>query len=91
MTVQFDQCAYGLKGIDADGSFVKKPTKIVGNLELLESLERRCPKNHVHTHCLGWRIIQGVRVSRAAAAGRYPDPLCRRWAGVAAGALLVRA
>ena len=90
VTVRFDQCAYGLKGIDADGTFVKKPTQIIGNLELLENLERNCPKNHVHTHCLGWRTIKGKRVSRAAEAGRYPNPLCRRWAGIIAGALLVR-
>ena len=90
ITVKFDQCAYGLKGIDADGTFVKKPTQIIGNLELLENLERNCPKNHVHTHCLGWRTIKGKRVSRAAEAGRYPNPLCRRWAGIIAGALLVK-
>ena len=90
ITVRFDQCAYGLQGIDADGTFVKKPTQIIGNLELLENLERSCPKNHVHTHCLGWRTIKGKRVSRAAEAGRYPNPLCRRWAGIVAGALLVK-
>ena len=53
----------------------------------LKQLARYCPgisKRHRHDHAWGSVKVNGQRYSKAAAAGRYPDLLCREWAEILA-------
>ena len=89
--VQFHQCEYLLRPPDfSDGGpdlRVRKDTIIIGNLPGLESLERRCQKDHVHAHAFGSARVGGKTVARAAAAGAYPRLLCTALAGLVRKAL----
>ena len=87
--VYFDQCCYGLRPPDYDGSVdnrVRKPTAIVTNLPNAESLSRKCQRNHLHIHAIGHTLVGGRRIKRAHAAQVYPPALCRRLASLVAAA-----
>ena len=87
--VTFHQCAFGLTLPGAAGNeFCRKSTRFWSNMPELMRLERRCPgqsPTHIHVHALGTATVNGVRLSRAGAAGRYPVDLCKE---IAQGALL---
>ena len=75
--VDFDQCMYGL---EVAALPVRKPTRVVTNLQMLLGLQLVCSKQHQHRRCGG-----KVRTSEGSAnvsqlAGVYPELLCERWA-----------
>ena len=77
--VDFYQCAYDLR---VGGELVKKPTKLVTNVNTLSRLSRICSCQHKHLVCMGSiKTKQGTfKVSKLA--GVYPQKLCRAWAGL---------
>ena len=92
--IDFDQCAYGLQLPGAkEFCFCRKRTILMTNMQALTALSARCPgvgPRHSHDVAWGGVRINGRWVSKAQAAGVYPVPLCRRWAGLAAEALRER-
>lgn len=76
--VVLDQCSYGLSIPDTDGELglAKKATIFCGNLPGLESLGRRCLKNHKHVQVIGGVKWKGKWVRRSTLAGSYPYRLC---------------
>ena len=71
MVTEIDQGMYGLLTPSKGGGWApaKKPTRFLTNSRnLVKELSRRCDRQHVH---------QPLMQSRAAAAARYPEPLCR--------------
>jgi hypothetical protein len=79
-SVCFDQCAYALQ---LPGSrqhdYCKKRTRIASNFDM-SSLALACPAVsalHQHVHAWGSKKVNGVWVSLASAAGRYPPSLCQ--------------
>lgn len=81
-SVTFDQCRYGLKLRDDDGKLApcKKATCIVGNVDSLSSLHRKCLCTCSHVHAVGGvRTPQGWK-RRSELAGHYPIQLCDAYA-----------
>ena len=83
----FDQCMYKLRPPDQEfypdkDLRVRKRTKILGSLPGLESLNILCDRKHTHVAAFGSVRIHGKRIVRAAAAGAYPFPLCRKIADI---------
>lgn len=76
--VVLDQCSYGLSIPDTDGELglAKKATIFCGNLPGLESLGRRCLKNHKHVQVIAGVKWKGKWVRRSTLAGSYPYRLC---------------
>ena len=85
--VTFHQCAFGLTLPGArPNEFCRKSTRFWSNMQEIHRLERRCPglsPTHQHVHAVGSAVVDGVRLSRAGAAGRYPIELCREVASAA--------
>jgi hypothetical protein len=85
--VRFDQCCFSLRPpknfVDNDSVYIKKPTRLLTNMEQLLCLQRTCPGtscNHKHRTCWGKvRTTHGM-ISVAKAAGSYPNQLCAAWA-----------
>ena len=79
--VQFDQCTYGLQLPGATKfCFCRKRTCIFTNNLKLENIASTCPgisRFHIHDHAWGTVRIEGKTYSKAAAAGRYSNSLCR--------------
>ena len=79
--VRLDQCAYKHQLPGASPfMFCRKATGIASNLPNISECAMTCPgvcTNHLHERAWGGRKVEGVWVSLAAAAGRYPDDLCR--------------
>ena len=82
--VNFDQCAFKLQLPGClPHECCKKATRVWTNMKELCRLEARCPGTsvlHQHVHATGSVVIDGIRHSRAAAAGRYPLELCKAFA-----------
>ena len=82
--IDFDQCAYGLRPLQAPGTEdnndrVKKPTSILTNMpKAFEYLHRTCDGTHRHEHAIGAVRLEGRWQKRAHAAGTYPPALCRQ-------------
>ena len=78
--VVLDQCMYFLRAPDwrpTSGDFrIRKRTRLLGNVAELSSLKRICDKRHHHSWAWGHVRIREKRISRAAAAGAYPQNLC---------------
>lgn len=79
--VTFHQCAFGLTlpGC-APNEYCRKTTRFWSNMPEIMRLERRCPgqsPQHIHVHAIGNVTVDGKRLSRAGAAGRYPIDLCQ--------------
>ena len=83
-SVDFDQCAFGLKFKDSGpNDFCKKPTRVMTSDRRLLGLARQCPgcsATHRHVHAWGSYVFEDRRVSRSAEAGGYPSRLCKFWA-----------
>ena len=80
--VTFDQCSYGLKLRNDQGDIgpCKKATRIVGNIDAMADLHRKCSCNTKHVHAVGGvRTPQGWK-RRSELAGHYPIPLCDAYA-----------
>ena len=80
--VDTDLCAWGAKD-PCSGKFYHKTMRLACTFNV-ESLMRRCQKDHEH------EIVQGVLRggpfkgrSRSAISGQYPLPLCDAWASLA--------
>ena len=80
--VDMDLCAWGAKD-PCSGKFYHKTIRFACAFNM-ESLMRRCQKDHEH------EIVQGVLRggpfkgrSRSAISGQYPLPLCDAWASLA--------
>ena len=84
--IRFDQCGYGLQFPSCSANErVLKPTVVMSNLCLLDGLHRLCSRDHTHAHAIdGEHTHEGYR-KRSVLAGRYPVPLCGRWANLALG------
>ena len=88
ISVQFDQCCYGLKFADGKlDELCEKPTCRVTNMSLLSNLAQSCSgvsPHHHHIHAWGPMAARdvpaGTPLRRAAAAGAYPPHLCSTWA-----------
>ena len=83
--VSFDQCAFGLRLLGADGRFgpCKKQTSLAGNFEHLKLLCRTCKCHLQHVHAIGGvRTKSGWR-RRSELAGHYPPRLCHSHAEMA--------
>ena len=81
-SVTFDQCSYGLKLRDDKGDLgpCKKATRIVGNVNSLLNLQRKCSCKAKHIHAVGGvRTPQGWK-RRSELAGHYPIQLCDAYA-----------
>ena len=97
-TTVLDQCAYGLRPTAADGpEHIRKRTRLMGNFQGLEKIERRCPGvSLAHTHVFalrGGRTKKGDAspgASVAILASQYPTELCAQIAGCVADACLSR-
>ena len=89
--VQFDQCTYGLQLPGASSTcFCRKRTCMLSNMPELKGLASACAgigPLHQHDHAWGSIRIEGKTYSKAAAAGRYPLRLCRRYADLVHGAI----
>ena len=74
----FDQCMYHLLPPDdlSGNNRVRKSTRILSNLYGIEDLSVRCDGNHFHSQAIGHVRIGDKSISRAKAAGHYPDQLC---------------
>ena len=85
--VTFHQCAFGLTLPGASRhEYCRKTTRFWSNMREILRLERHCPglsPTHQHIHAVGSAVVDGVRLSRAGAAGRYPPDLCREVATAA--------
>ena len=80
--VHIDQCCYGLRIPDENGVLgpCKKPTKFLGNISFLQSLESRCQCGVEHVHAVGGvKTKQGWK-RRSEIAGHYPLKLCNAYA-----------
>ena len=89
--VDFHQCQFGLRlpGSKAN-QFCKKATRIATNMATLSQLSRFCPGvSAAHAHDVAWGAVKvrGKWLSKAAAAGQYPDQLCHEWSLLAAAAI----
>lgn len=80
----FDQCQYGLRIPNKDGSLglALKPTKMAGNLPHLSRLGKRCDHSHQHVAVLGGVKFQGRWQKRSTLAGAYPERLCQAVANI---------
>ncbi|CAK0861131.1 unnamed protein product, partial [Prorocentrum cordatum] len=61
-----------------------KPTTLVTNLKPLQALEASCSRDHVH-EVLAGKVRLGPKsasVWKTSLAGRYPEALARKWAGI---------
>jgi len=80
----FDQCMYGLKFPDSSKDvFCRKATRVISNISHLGGLVRRCDRNHLHEHAIGSVWTHSGWQKRTKLAGRYPVPLCQKWAELA--------
>ena len=83
--VHFDQCMYGLRPPGGQPhQRTRKSTSLLSNIASLQSLSIQCDGQHEHVWALGSATVNGKSISRAAAAGAYPAPLCSRWAALVA-------
>ena len=72
-----DQCQYGLRHPE-NGMPLKKPTRFVGQEEIVSELRERCQGDHVHFPIEGSvRTEEFGTISLSSWAGGYPIPLCR--------------
>ena len=72
-----DQCQYGLRHPE-NGMPIKKPTRFVGQAEVVSELHHRCPGDHQHHQIEGTVKTSAYgRISLSSWAGGYPLPLCR--------------
>ena len=81
--VFFDQCEYNLRPphwarLPGDQR-IRKSTCVRTNMGRLESLSRKCSRQHTHFCCLGRVKVNGSSVSVAREAGCYPRPLVEAW------------
>ena len=78
--VHFDLCQYGRP--------YRKSTSLMTNMPVLDSLARKCTRDHVHTILVGReRVWTGGRwewKNRTAGAGAYPPDLANAWAELVA-------
>ena len=89
--VDFHQCQFGLRlpGSKAN-QFCKKAARIATNMATLSKLSRFCPGvSAAHAHDVAWGAVKVRRkwLSKATAAGQYPDQLCHEWSLLAAAAI----
>ena len=72
-----DMCAFGLRRPDgewnpsAHGLYLRKPTLLAGQEEILKRACRVCPGNHRHSPCLGGARVDGRWCSLSDLAGGY--------------------
>ena len=76
--VTFDQCMLGLRPPEpglARTHRVQKKTRLVGTVSsLVESFNMcKCDRQHSHSHAMGSCKVNGKGISRAKAAGAYPQ------------------
>ena len=84
--VPFHQCMYKLRPPDWSPTKsdvrVLKATLLFTNMICLSALSCHCDKQHTHVAMFGSARVQGAHVSRARAAGMYPQLLCDAWADI---------
>ena len=89
IVTDFDQCQYGLQLPGSKShEFCRKSTRIVGNFVELSAICLKCSgktPRHQHIHAIGSVSVDGKRISRAGAAGRYPKGLCLALASAGRG------
>ena len=77
--INFDQCCYNTRLL---GELIKKPTKVLTNMESLCQLGRKCTGGHVHAQLQGRSLVNkdGKRVPATRCAAAYLPQLGRSWA-----------
>lgn len=82
----FSQCLYNIVLPSAPpDTYCKKDTKVLANFADITALSRKCTGPSLHHHhewAWGARKHKGRSICLAAAAGRYPRPLCEAWSEV---------
>ncbi|OLQ12070.1 hypothetical protein AK812_SmicGene4036 [Symbiodinium microadriaticum] len=74
-----DMCAYGLRRPDAEwdsqacGRHLRRPTRVVGPLEVVTMTCRRCPGGHRHAPELGGVLVDGTWCRLGDFVGCYTD------------------
>ena len=82
---EFDQCSYGLRIKDGNGSMLpcQKPTIIIGNLPGLSSLSKQCQCQDSHVRAVGGVRTPAGWKCRSELAGHFPIKLCDAYAHLA--------
>ncbi len=80
ISVDFDQCEYGLVVPGSPEIRIKKLTRIQTNMRQLGNLQQDCTSGHAHRHCMVRVKVDSRSQSLSQIAGIYPEALCSAWA-----------